>query len=228
MYLSNRLNAWRCDNPIVHPYRIIYECRPGAPCGPGCSAERDRCIPAEGSPETLPGGDESGEEQPKRGAARKAIKALQVIGNSFPTLAGEVVKEAGGGPKTAKAAMVLATVGDLTIPGVPVASAVIIVAATIKNPAAPFRVGKRLVGSAIEKVKARRGKVSASARTYGSAQQPDRGRSLRVGRLIQSVANEDWAIQVIAQALEEAEGDFDLAMETAEEVLKDNPEPVEE
>lgn len=66
--------------------------------------------------------------------------------NAGPTLAEEVAKEAGASPGLAKLAMVAATIGDFSVPGVPVGSAVIIALSSLKSPGASYRVARTLIG----------------------------------------------------------------------------------
>jgi len=66
--------------------------------------------------------------------------------NAGPTLAEEVAKEAGASPGLAKLAMVAATIGDFSVPGVPVGSAVIIALSSVKSPGVTYRVARGIIG----------------------------------------------------------------------------------
>lgn len=66
-------------------------------------------------------------------------------GNIGPTLAAEVVKEAGCSPSVAKLALAAATIGDFTVPGVPVGSALVGILASIKDPLAASRVARSVI-----------------------------------------------------------------------------------
>jgi len=83
---------------------------------------------------------ESLKSQAKRHASL-AIKA----GNLGPTLATEIAKEAGVSPTVAKMALTAATIGDFTVPGLPVGSVAVSLLASAKSPAAMSRVARKIV-----------------------------------------------------------------------------------
>jgi SPP1 gp7 family putative phage head morphogenesis protein len=77
-------------------------------------------------------------------AKRQAALAIKAS-NLGPTLAAEVAKEAGVSPGIAKIAMLAATIGDFTVPGLPVGSAAVTALASIKSPMATTRVARRII-----------------------------------------------------------------------------------
>jgi hypothetical protein len=77
-------------------------------------------------------------------SVQRAVRAAVIIGNTWPMVTEAVVRETGVSPKVARAAMVIATVGDFAIPGVPVASASITALASVATGGrAPYRAAKR-------------------------------------------------------------------------------------
>ena len=95
--------------------------------------------------------------------AKSAILMLARIFNALPMFSYEVAKRAGVSERTARAALVFATVGDYFVPVV--FSAAVVVTATIIRPAAPVDV-------TLDLIRGIRSRVSDIARITGSVPPP--------------------------------------------------------
>ena len=138
--------------------------------------------------------DESGEEKKEETSKIKSAgKAIWKAINAWPTVAQAVVKETGVSPRVAKAAYVVSMAGDYAVPGLPVGSAAVIVAATIKNPVAPIRAVKKAIQQAREKLS--KGKGGAMG-----ANKSDSKRLMYVAKLIDSKENKELYIKLLATA----------------------------
>lgn len=82
---------------------------------------------------------------------RKINKAMRVgkkgaqISNLGPELASETARQAGVSERVAKAALVVATLGDFALPGIPAGSAAVTLLAGAKNPKAVIRAAKAII-----------------------------------------------------------------------------------
>jgi len=75
---------------------------------------------------------------------RKAVGTLLKLSNAMPEFARMVAEEAGAPPKVARLAYIAATLGDFAVPGAPVGSAAVVLAASFKRPTASIAAAKRL------------------------------------------------------------------------------------
>ena len=172
-------------------------------CKKGETSAKTGCTPVSGG-----GGkkESDGEDEPSRikGAGKAIWKAL----NAWPTIAQAVVKETGVSPRVAKAAYVMSMAGDFTVPGLPVGSAAVIVAATIKNPVAPIRAAKKAIQQAKEKLsKVKGGTMGENEGTPGNLEY--------VAKSIDSKENKELYIQLLATAMEEV-GDLKESIKIAD------------
>lgn len=92
--------------------------------------------------------------KPERAVLAKAKKLAVLVlkaSNAAPVFAAEVAKEAGASPAVARTALIAATIGDFSIPGVPVGSAVVLALASVKSPGASYRVARNAIQSLMKR-----------------------------------------------------------------------------
>jgi len=163
-------------------------------------AESGKFAPKEGEQDV----EEKGDTPEQKSKIKKAGKLLWKAINAWPEVAQSVLAETGASPKVAKAAYIVSLTGDYAVPGLPVGSAAVIIAATIKNPVAPFRAARKAVGRAKEQLaKVKKKMAEIDYQTISD-----------IAEQIEAKSHPEYFIQLLAIAIEEV-GDPMIALKVA-------------
>ena len=163
-------------------------------------AESGKFAPKEGIQDV----EEKGDTPEEKSNIKKAGKLLWKAVNAWPEVAQSVVSETGASPKVAKAAYLVSMMGDYVVPGLPVGSAGVIIAATIKNPVAPIRAARKAIDRAKEQI----GKVKKKMAEMDYQTISD------IAEQIEAKSHPEYFIQLLAIAIEEG-GDPTIALKVA-------------
>lgn len=148
---------------------------------------------------------------------KKAIKIGKTIlqlSNAVPTATSLLVREAGYSEPVQKVALAIATIGDWSVPGLPVGSALITALTLASSPTLPFKLMKKASKAVSEQIKRMRQKqVKLGLATPGNET------ILAVGDWLNSAKDFNQALAIFAEALNQT-NDVAKALAVAKKVVK--------
>jgi hypothetical protein len=163
-------------------------------------AESGKFAPKEGIDDV----EEKGDTPEEKSRIKKAGIILWKAINVWPEVAKSVVSETGASPWVSKTAYLVSMIGDTATPGLPTGSAAVIIAATIKNPVAPFRAARKAIDRAKEKIgKGKKMMAEIDFQTISD-----------IAEQIEAKSHQEYFIQLLAIAIEEV-GDPEVALKLA-------------
>lgn len=138
--------------------------------------------------------------------------ALKLV-NAMPTASKFLMKEAGYSEKVQNVALAVATIGDWSVPGIPAGSALVSAFAISSNPTMPYKLAKKAVAAAKERL--------AKMKKPRSSRSADEDTMMAVAEYLHSAEDYDTALATFAAALDET-GNPQDALELAKEVNDDD------
>lgn len=146
--------------------------------------------------------------------AIKIGKTILALSNAVPAATSLLVREAGYSEPVQKVALVIATIGDWSVPGLPVGSALVTALTLASSPTLPFKLMKKASTAVSEQIKRMRQKqVKLGLET------PNNETILAVGDWLNSAKDFNQSLAIFAEALNQA-NDVAKALAVAKKVVK--------